>query len=140
MAIAALATGCSSAAAVRVTPPPGPDPAACARLADALPDELDGRNRRDTEPASARTAAWGNPAVVLRCGVPRPPGLTATSEVIEVEDVGWFLDERPRAFVFTTVGRSTHVEVRVPGATPREQATSPLVDLAGPVAAAVPGP
>jgi hypothetical protein len=109
--------------------PDGPGPG-CARLHHALPDAADGRDRRDTEPASVRTAAWGDPPVVLRCGVPRPPGLTATSEVVEVNGVGWFLTERPRGFVFTTVGRTTYVEVRVPAGTPREQATGPLVDLA----------
>jgi len=111
---------------------PGPG---CARLQDALPDEVDGRERRDTEPASERTAAWGDPPLVLRCGVPRPAGLTPTSEVLEVDGVEWFLTERPRAFVFTTVRRRPYVEVRVPRSTPREQATAPLVDLADAVSA-----
>jgi hypothetical protein len=101
----------------------------------ALPEQVDGRDRRDTEPASDRTAAWGNPALVLRCGVPRPAGLSPTSEVIEVNGVGWFLAERKAAYVFTTVGRRTYVEVRVPASTPREQATAPLADLAEAVSA-----
>jgi hypothetical protein len=113
--------------AVDVPDAPGPG---CARLHEALPDEVDGRDRRDTEPASRRTAAWGDPPLLLRCGVPRPPGLTPTSEVLEVDGVEWFLTERSRAFVFTTVRRTPYVEVRVPGSTPRERATAPLVDLA----------
>jgi len=108
----------------------------CGRLAGALPGELDGRDRRDTQPLSSRTAAWGEPPVVLRCGVDRPPGLSG-SEVIEVDGVGWVLAERPRAYVFTTVDLPTYVEVRVPGATPRTRATSPLVDLADPLRAAL---
>jgi hypothetical protein len=102
---------------------------------DELPDSVDGQARRDTEPASVRTAAWGDPPVVLRCGVPRPPGLTATSEVIEVNGVEWFLAGSERGYVFTTVGRRPYVELRVPADTPREQATAPLVDVAEAVSA-----
>ena len=120
--------------------PPADGPAAqsCAALHRSLPEELDGRERRETSPASQLTTAWGDPAVVLRCGVDRPPALTATSEVLEVDGVEWFLEERPAAFVFTTVGRTPYVQVRVPAATPRERAVAPLVDLAGPVEETLP--
>lgn len=121
-----------------MTPPAAERGAGCGALHDALPDELDGRDGRETSPASDRTAAWGDPAVVLRCGVARPAGLTATSEIIEVDGVGWFLAERADAFVFTTVGRTPYVQVRVPAATPRAEATAPLVDLAAPVADRLP--
>ena len=107
----------------------------CARLATRLPTELDGRDRRDTDPPSPRTAAWGDPAVVLRCGVGRPAGLTG-SEVVVVDGVGWVLAERARAYVFTSSDLATYVEVSVPRSTPRTAATAPLVDLAGPVQAA----
>jgi hypothetical protein len=120
--------------------PPADGPAAqpCAALHRSLPEELDGRERRETSPASQLTTAWGDPAVVLRCGVDRPAALTATSEVLEVDGVEWFLEERPAAFVFTTVGRTPYVQVRVPTATPRERAVAPLVDLAGPVEETLP--
>ena len=104
-----------------------------------LPAELDGRGRRDTDPTSPRTAAWGDPAVVLRCGVSRPAGLSG-SEVVEVDGVGWVLAERGRAYVFTTSDLMTYVQVSVPRSTPREAATAPLVDLAAPVKAAGLGP
>ena len=110
--------------------------AGCARLAGRLPGELDGRDRRDTAPASPRTAAWGDPAVVLRCGVARPAGLTG-SEVVEVDGVGWVLAERRRAYVFTTSDLATYVQVLVPRSTPRSAATAPLVDLAAPVSASL---
>ena len=118
--------------------PPGREPERCEELHHALPDDLDGRERRDTSPESTQTAAWGDPPVVLRCGVGRPADLTSTSQVIEVDQVDWFLDERPGAYVFTTVGRTAYVEVRVPRATPREQATAPLVDLADAVRETLP--
>jgi hypothetical protein len=105
----------------------------CGRLHDALPGSLDGRDRRDTEPDSPRTAAWGTPAVVLRCGVSRPAGLAADSELIEVDGVSWYLAEATPPYVFTVVDRGTFVQLRVPGSVPRDQATAPLVDLAGAV-------
>jgi hypothetical protein len=71
--------------------------------------------------------------VVLRCGVGRPAGLTSTSEVVEVDGVEWFLSEPAPPYVFTTVGRGTYLQVRVPGSVPRAQATAPLVDLAAAV-------
>ena len=114
---------------------PTADGTGCARLAMRLPADLDGRDRRDTDPASPRTAAWGDPAVVLRCGVRRPAGLTG-SEVVEVDGVGWVLAERRGAYVFTSSDLATYVQVRVPRSTPRTAATAPLVDLAAPVTAA----
>jgi hypothetical protein len=132
-----LLAACSGAQPVEVQPPDR-QPGGCEKLHDALPEDLDGRDRRDTSPESAQTAAWGDPAVVLRCGVGRPAGLTPTSQVLEVDGVDWFLVERPDAFVFTTTGRRAYVEVRVPGSTPREQATAPLVDLAEAVRTTLP--
>jgi hypothetical protein len=45
--------------------------AACPRLLDALPDEVAGQHRR-TVSGSTYAAAWGDPAIVLRCGGPLP--------------------------------------------------------------------
>jgi hypothetical protein len=112
-----------------VTVPAGPH-AGCERLHHALTGDLGDRERRDTEPVSERTAAWDDPPLVLRCGVPRPAGLAADSEVIEVDGVAWYLADGSPPYVFTTVGSGTYVEVRVPRSTPRAEATAPLVDLA----------
>ena len=129
--------GCTGSPAVRVAVPEGAG-AGCARLHDALPDSLDGRDARDTEPASDRTAAWGDPSLVLRCGAPRPAGLAADSELVEVDGVGWYLSPGAPPYVFTTVGRGTYVELTVPSSVPRAGATAPLVDLAPAVLEAFP--
>jgi hypothetical protein len=126
--------GCSAGQPVAVQPPEAHG-AGCHRLHDFLPGSVDGRDRRDTTPASVRTAAWGDPAVVLRCGVVRPRGLVPTSELIEVNGVGWFLAEQSTSrsrppYVFTSTEHKTYVEVHVPGSVPRTQATAPLADLA----------
>ncbi len=158
---ASLLGGCArSPGPVSVTPPTATAPgdsaasaapvagaaavaAACARLHAVLPTTLGDRHRRTTSPASTRTAAWGNPAVVLRCGVAKPAQLTATSQLVEIAGstrstgssgsaatVSWLVVERPAAYVFTSVGLDVDVQVRVPVSVPREQATAPLADLA----------
>jgi hypothetical protein len=97
---------------------------------DALPERVLDRARRDVSPDTELAAAWGDPPVVLRCGVGPPAGLTPTSEVLEVEGVEWFLDETGGALRFTAVGRRVAVEVVVPPAVDRSAAAGALVDLA----------
>jgi hypothetical protein len=126
-----MTAGCG-ADAVRVEPPT-PDRATvalCERLVAALPDHLDDAQRRPATPQSPLTAAWGDPALVLRCGVPRPARLGPTSDVLEVEDVDWFLVESAAGYTFTTAGRAAYVELTVPAEVDRSEATAPLVDLA----------
>jgi hypothetical protein len=103
-----------------------------------LPSRVDGRRREKVTPSSPLTAGWGDQPVVLRCGVPKPAKLTSTAELIDVDKVSWFLDETDDAYVFTTFGRVANVEVSVPSSVQREDATSPLVDLARPVIESVP--
>ena len=120
---------------------PSPAPkvaAACAQLHDALPSRLDGRAATPVSPKSTLTAAWGDPAVVLRCGVTKPRALRPTSELITVDNVSWFFHETKDSYVFTTYARVAYLEVSVPTSVPRDQATAPLADLAGPVTDSLP--
>jgi Protein of unknown function (DUF3515) len=122
-------------------PPPSPArpiAAVCRVLHGALPARLDGRSAAPVTPKSPLTAAWGDPAVVLRCGVGRPPSLRATSELIEINGVRWFLHETDKTYDFTTYGRAAYVSVLVPKSVKRDRATAPLVDLARPVNMSVP--
>ena len=109
---------------------PAPDEAArraCdAVLADLPPTVLD-QSRREAEPGRL-TAAWGDPPISLRCGVDAPPTLTATSECLEVNGVGWFAEDAEGGRLFTTIGRRAFVEVGVPRAYAPEAGA--LVDLA----------
>ena len=130
--------GCSAGPPVPVTPPQGHPSAGCARLHAALPDELADAGRRPTTPRSRRTAAWGDPPAVLRCGVARPAALRRTSQLIEVNGVDWLFVERPSAYVFTTAGRRSYVELRVPKAVPRAAATGPLAEIAQAMRTSVP--
>ncbi|MHB1614110.1 MAG: DUF3515 domain-containing protein [Actinomycetes bacterium] len=129
---AVVLTGCSTGP-VTVTVPAttAATSAACRSLHEHLPVRVDGLSARSTTPASRSVAAWGNPAVVLRCGVPAPAGLAADSELYAVDGVSWFPQQQPGMYVFTTYGRVVNVEIQVPDRyAPQANA---LVDLAGPV-------
>ena len=80
----------------------------------ALPDELADESPRDTDPASDLTAAWGQPAITVRCGVEDPAALNPASELTLVGDVEWFAEELTEGYAFTTYERVANVEVTVP--------------------------
>ncbi|MCQ0019844.1 DUF3515 domain-containing protein [Actinomadura madurae] len=86
-------------------PVPSPDTATsrlCAGL--RLPEKVHGEKRRDTSPGSPLTAAWGSPAIALRCGVPRPATLEPTSELVTINGIDWFGMPADRPVTFTAVG------------------------------------
>jgi hypothetical protein len=132
-----LLAGCG-AGAVQV-PLPRPDAATaalCKKLHDRLPQKLHGRSRRTTTPSSPLVTAWGSPAIVLRCGVPRPVALQPTSELAVLNGVSWLGVPTERPVTFTAVGRRAYVEVTVPRA--YEPPGDVLIELADPIKAMVP--
>ena len=136
--LALALTGCAGGPAKVAPPVPGSAPVAraCAALSAALPDVLDGHQERSTEPDSELTAAWADPAIVLRCGVAKPPELRPTSELYTINDIDWLPVETDHGWRFTTVGLVANVEVAVPGR--YQPAVNPLVDLASAITATVP--
>ncbi len=123
-------------------PPPAPDEAAagaCAAFVAALPEQLGTvGERRDVDPPSELTAAYGDPPVAIRCGVPVPAALTATSTLVTVEGIDWFPEELTGGWLMTTVGLATNVEITVP--TDQGPAPSVAVDLAPTITAALTQP
>ena len=97
-------------------------------MEQALPEKVDDTDRRDTTPRTSRTAAWGDPPVVMRCGVERPKGLTITAQLNTVNGIDWLVETRDGGHVFTSVGRAAYVEVVVPAE--HDPQVGPLVDLA----------
>jgi len=119
---ATLAAGCASS--VSVEPVRNP-PAACTAGLTALPDRLAGHDGREVSPLGA-ARAYGNPPIVVRCGVDRPPGYDATQECFQIDDVGWYTETAQGGTIFTSVWARPRVEVRVPsGYTPT---SDPVVD------------
>jgi len=130
---AALATGavlCACHSGIAIDPPDTVQEveSACVELADSLPDTVMGELARETKPESELTAAWGTPAIVLRCGVSRPGGATPSVELVSIEGVDWFAEEVPEGYIFTSWGRVANVEVTVPDDYSPE--ADPLVELA----------
>ncbi|MFC8364586.1 DUF3515 domain-containing protein [Streptomyces griseorubiginosus] len=134
--------GCSSAddGTRAAVPSPGTEVTElCENLDKALPSKVDGQDRRDPEPASALTAGWGDPAIILRCGVQRPSKMDdPEADGVEVDGVGWLLEKQDDgSFRFTTTLRKAYVEVTIP-----EKRTgdgmAPLVDLAPAVKKTIP--
>lgn len=118
----ALAGCAEDPVAVPVPDLPHQDTAACRGLLEDLPTEIGEQSRRPVAGGEGRAAAWGDPAIVLRCGVPQPPGFTDTSTCIEANGTGWYVpdevllaDDETRDVTMTAVGVRPRVEVFVPG-------------------------
>lgn len=86
----------------------------CADLLEALPDVVGDAIRRDVEPVSRPAAAWGQPAIVLRCGVGVPGAYKPDAQLLDVDGVGWFAEPVDDGVFFTATDREVLVEVAVP--------------------------
>jgi hypothetical protein len=139
-AVLVAAAGCSStdaSASITVPSPPAEEAALCRALDGELPDSVDGHDRDDPEPSSELTAGWGDAAIVLRCGVARPVGMSdPQGQGVEVDGVNWLLEERDDGPRFTSTYRETYVEVTLGSRYMHD--IGPLTDLAGPVKKTVP--
>ncbi|OEU85852.1 hypothetical protein DB35_11915 [Streptomyces abyssalis] len=139
------AAGCTGAddSGPAVPSPSGKAAETCRSLSDRLPKRVDGKQRITLDPASKYTAAWGDPAIELRCGVPRPEKLSPgsehynpTAEAAEVNGVSWLLEQREGGYRFTTTGRAANVELTVPDDYAPE--INALTDLAKAIRTSVP--
>lgn len=124
-------------------PAPAADSADCARLLAALPDKLDGgeqgalQRRRlagptPSSPAPAGAAAWGEPPVVLRCGLDRPSALTATSRLLLVSGVQFLKLPNPGTSTWVAVDRPVYIVVDLPpaiGSGPLQQVATAIADM-----------
>ena len=110
------------------------DAQVCRALLDALPAEVDpGVTRRPVEGDDGRTAAWGDPAVVLQCGVAESD---RPEEPAQLNGVLWSVRDIGAGYRFTTQDRVPAVAVDVPDA--YENAAELVLPLAAPVEQAVP--
>ncbi|MFF9408989.1 DUF3515 domain-containing protein [Streptomyces anandii] len=142
LAALCAAAGCSSGDDSATAAVPSPDAAVaklCRNLDGALPKTVDGLDREDPRPASALTAGWGSPAIILRCGVARPPEMNdPEADGAEVDGVGWLLQKRDDgSFRFTTTLRLAYVEVTIPKSRTGHGA-APLAVLAPAIKKAIP--
>ncbi|WTL28717.1 DUF3515 domain-containing protein [Streptomyces sp. NBC_01498] len=136
----AVTGGCFSPDASPAVPVPGPpaeEAALCRALDKELPTTVAGHDRSDPEPGSALTAGWGDAAIVLRCGVPRPERMSdPQADAVDVDGVNWLVEERDSGPRFTTTYREAYVEVTLDERFRHD--IGPLADFAAPVADTVP--
>ncbi|MFL6054947.1 MAG: DUF3515 domain-containing protein [Actinoallomurus sp.] len=137
VAVSVCAAGCGTGEVeVSVPRPPASVVAVCRALHDRLPQRLHGLKRRATTPHSDLVTAWGSPAIVVRCGVPRPAGLRLTSQLAVLNGVSWLPVPPDRPVTFTAVGRHAYVEVTVP---PKYNPPGDVLnELTGPIKATIP--
>lgn len=113
--MAGLLAGCSSAVGIQSAP--DGDSAACAEVVALLPTTVAGATRRDTT-GGPGTAAWGDPAILLRCG---EDPVTVTSlpcvgvPLGEDDEVDWVvLASDASGAIVRSYGREPAVQVEVP--------------------------
>jgi hypothetical protein len=97
-------------------PPVTPEAeASCPALMGELPLDLVGEPSRRVQSDSPFAYAWGEPPIVLVCGVDRPAGWVPGVSAIQINGVQWFVDTSdPESTVWTTVDRPVYVQVRLP--------------------------
>ncbi|CAM5700134.1 hypothetical protein SALBM135S_04550 [Streptomyces alboniger] len=145
LALLIMTVACSSSddeASVVVPSPAAKAAGLCRDLHEQLPEKIEGLDRTDPGPASELTAGWGDPAIILRCGVERPPEMIdpeyAAKNSVRVNGVAWLLQKHDDgSYTFTTGARLAYVEVTLP----EERAgdgLGPLTDFAEPIKKTVP--
>jgi hypothetical protein len=92
--------------------------------------------RREVTPESDLTAAYGDPPVGVRCGVPDPTPAGGEPTLVTVDGIDWLAQELTGGWRLTSVGRTANVEVTVP--TEQGPAPSVAADLAPTLEATLP--
>lgn len=121
-------------------PAPAAGSPACTALLGAAPAELTSNGTRLklrdlATPAPPATMAWGEPdALVLRCGLNRPPELTPSAQLRLVNQVQWLQVPGDGASTWYVVDREVYAALTVPDSA----GTGPLQEISDAVAAKLP--
>jgi Protein of unknown function (DUF3515) len=117
-------------------PPVTPEAdASCPALMKTLPLELAGKQSRRVKSDSPYAYAWGDPPVVLICGVGRPAGYVTGAALIQINGVSWYVDtSTPDTTVWTAVDRPVYVQISLPSSVD----SAPVTALTPQIAAALP--
>ncbi|MCD0452118.1 DUF3515 domain-containing protein [Actinocorallia sp. API 0066] len=112
--------GCAGGGGVEVPIPSPTGQAATICGALEYPKSFDGLPRRKVSPPSNLVAAWGEPAIALRCGVARPSDVRGLiPDVVNIAGLLWapggpWPGEGDQPVTWTLVGRTAYVEVTIP--------------------------
>ncbi|WP_225811776.1 DUF3515 domain-containing protein [Streptomyces spinosus] len=150
-ALLVAVAGCSTAddSTVAVPTPDARTAPLCRDLDKVLPRKVDGQPRADPEPRSAYTAGWGSPAIILRCGIVRPPKMVDAKVALGedpnaiaggVNGVEWLMEKQgDGTWRFTTSNRRAYVQVTLPKRlSGPDDSAQVMTDLAPAVKKAIP--
>lgn len=104
-----LLAGCSKA--VGVSLPEQAGSAACVAVSKLWPADVSGHQPVDVSPVSPAVRAYGDPAIIARCGVAEP---APSTDCLSVNDVDWAVTILTDGAKFVTYGRFPALEVLVP--------------------------
>ncbi|MEO8749856.1 MAG: DUF3515 family protein [Allobranchiibius sp.] len=109
---ALLLSGCGGSEMVKADAAPSAGSSGCARAASKWPATVAQQKVRPTTAESDTVRAWGDPAIIARCGV-TSPGPT-TEDCVNVNGVDWVGSTLSDGYRFVTYGRSPAIEVLIP--------------------------
>ena len=126
--------------AVPAAPAPGAGGRYCTTLANALPDRLTSNQRRPLSDPTPGVAAWGDPAIILRCGLPDPQELTCSAALTQFTDadggsVAWLRLADSSAVTYVAVDRPVRIALTLPPGT----GIGPVQQLSEVIAKTLPG-
>lgn len=117
---------------------PGADSAACNSLMRKLPTDLAGSKQRPIEGGGNGIAAWGDPTIILRCGLETPEQLNCSAALTQVDAVAWLElanDGLPDT-TYIAADRSVRIAVTIPDGT--GTGTGPIQQISDIVSATLP--
>jgi hypothetical protein len=105
--------------AVPAAPAPGESGRYCAQFMSLLPDDLAGNPRRALIAGTPGQAAWGDPAIILRCGLSDPAELTCGAPLTKFTGadgiaVEWLRTASDASVTYLAVDRPVRIAVTVP--------------------------
>ena len=103
--------GCGGPGTVDASPAVHAAAPACARVAKHWPSTVADQKARNTSAKSATVKAWGDPAIIARCGVGAPG---PNPHCITVNGVDWVITALSDGHEMVTFGRSPAIEVLAP--------------------------
>ena len=129
MGIAALLTAGCSAPTVTVENYVPIKSQYCSAIMDDLPGELlsQGKRKMTQNPVSSLVAAWGDPTIVVKCGVTVPFNAQLETDLLTINEIDWRYEQSESGTRFFSESLRTIVEVDVPS--DYGNPTDALVDL-----------
>lgn len=133
VAAAILLTACASAPTVTIENYRPIKPELCTKVISSLPGELLSQGRRPITDSSISSlvAAWGDPVIVVKCGITVPVDAQLAPDIVTVNNIDWRYEELSNGTRFFSDSLTTVIEIDVPKK--YVNPTDVLVDLADPL-------